>query len=202
MERSNSEIVVSISADFCGLAGVWPKTSELGQTVAYAFQARDVLEAWIATIGKSRGTVPILVRVDSPSGLPLMLVPLGMERRRGARVLTFLDGGVSDYNAPILFPGSEAIDVRDMAKIWRIICEAIPSVDAIVLEKMPGHIGDTSNPFPLIFRKPEAYSGHSLALTDTWEDFLRTRLPRGQDSRRKRRHLNEIGDLQFKIARN
>ncbi|HEX9904771.1 MAG TPA: GNAT family N-acetyltransferase [Propylenella sp.] len=191
---------VSVHADMADLADVWPTMAELADASGYAFQARDLLEVWLSTIGAARGTQACLVRVDAMDGEPLMLIPLGIEIRWGAGVLGFLDGGVVDYNAPIMLSKSERLNRRTTAALWRQICAALPPFDVVLLDKMPEMAGDVPNPLRWIATGPAIASGHELALKGTWEHDGVNRLRHAQDSRRQRRRLNEVAPIRFAIA--
>jgi CelD/BcsL family acetyltransferase involved in cellulose biosynthesis len=142
----------------------------------------------------------MFVAVVNADDQPLMLLPLGIEPRYGARVLTFLDGGVSDYNAPIVFPFAQDWDARTIGTVWQGLQKILLPFDVAIFDKMPGHVGDLPNPFMLFDISVCPYSGHAVSLSGAWEDFSKQRLPRRQDSRRKRRRLGEVGTLHFEVA--
>lgn len=180
-------------------ADLWPTLGSRRGGAHYIWQTSDVIALWSATIGTARRTSPVFMRVDW-RGAPAMLLALGIEQRRGARVLTFLDGGVSDYNAPVIFPAAQAIGLS-AAALWRAIAEAAPPHDAAILEKMPAHVDGVANPlFALAETSAAAPSGHVIPLGGGWDAFVAQRLHRPKDSRRKRRRLAEAGEVRFRIA--
>jgi CelD/BcsL family acetyltransferase involved in cellulose biosynthesis len=75
------------------------------------------------------------VSVTEKSGNPVMMIPLGMEKHRGIRFLGFLDGGVADYNAPVLFGAAEKLDHVDIRNLWNAICRAAPPFDVVAARK-------------------------------------------------------------------
>ncbi len=182
------------------MADVWPNSQDSGPASFFVFQGRDYLDAWRATIGQARGTTPLFIRIDDFSGSPLMLVPLGLERRHGLRVLSFLDGGVADYNAPVLFPGAGCLERPAFADLWRRIVHTLPPFDITSFDKIPPAVGEVANPFRFLAPKRCPYSGHFALLTGDWAAFSATRLPRVKEHRRKRRRLAEHGDVRFVIA--
>jgi CelD/BcsL family acetyltransferase involved in cellulose biosynthesis len=194
---------VAVSSDIAAFADDWPTMASRGGFAAFhAFQTRDYLDVWRGTIGAARGAELIFVRVADASGNPLLLVPLAIERRRGLRILRFPDGGVSDYNAPILFPGAASLDARAMTFLWRRISALVPQFDAAILDKMPGLVGGLANPFRALASDQASASGHVLDLSGDWNGYVATRLHRPKDSRRKRRRLAELGEVQFVTAKN
>ena len=205
-EPSAASLRISISSSLRTFDGLWPTVPKAGEVQgparAYVFQCRDVLEIWLKTIGAAIGIEPLLVKVSDEEGAPLMLLPLGVERRRGVRLLRFLANGVADYNAPVLFPGADKLDARAMQHIWRRIRNSLPSFDALLLEKIPERVLDMPNPFWALAAEPWPESGHLVTLNGAAEEFLRSRGPNPADSRRKRKRLAEIGPLHFAVAHN
>ena len=178
----------------------WPTSGDLGAARAHVFQCADVLGVWCETMGAARGTRPCFVAVLDRHGSPLMLLPFGIERRGRARVLAFLDGDVSDYNGPVLFPSSFTWDAQAVAGLWQELRKTLPAFDVAILDKMPAEIGGAPNPFMLLGASPNPVSGHIAQLSGTWDAFSNTRLPRRQDSRRKLRKLEKLGPVAFSMA--
>jgi CelD/BcsL family acetyltransferase involved in cellulose biosynthesis len=166
----------------------------------FPFQARDYLEAWLATIGAARRVRPVLVRVDGSNGAPWLLVPLGIERRRGLRVLGFLDGGVVDYAAPIVFPANAPLEPVEPRALWRAIFAASPRFDIANIEKLAAHVNGCINPLFLSDARFASHCGYSVELSGDWPSFAKQRLPGKKHTSRYRRRLSEKGDLRFVIA--
>lgn len=181
---------------------LWPRLDFQGASTAFVFQTAELLDLWRRTIGKARGVAPLFLRIAEPSGEPLMLLALGVERRSGGvRVLTFLDGGVSDYNAPVLLANLTRLRNLPPALLWEAVANAVPSFDVASLEKMPSHVLGLNNPICQWARSPSAPSAHVIGLAGTWNDFVKTRLHRAKDSRRKLRRLEEHGTVRFVVAK-
>jgi CelD/BcsL family acetyltransferase involved in cellulose biosynthesis len=87
-----------------------------------------------------------------------------------------------------------------MRTLWKRIVKALPGFDVANLEKIPDTIGGQPNPLRAVAAEPQAFSGYALRLAGTWAEIARS-LPRGQDSRRKRRRLQDVGVVTFRIAR-
>lgn len=189
---------VDVSADIATFDAIWPRINQRSEAASYIFQAREQIDIWLDTIGAARRVRPYFVRVTR-DGAPVMLLAMGIEPRHGARVLIFLDGGVCDYNAPILFPGAEALSQEDMKALWPSILAALPRFDAIVLEKAPQEINGRNNPLRFVACN-EATGGYVVPLHGDYARYEATRLHRPKDSRRKRRRLNDSGALAFVVA--
>lgn len=195
---------VRVGGDLAAFADVWPALDDAHGHHALAFQCRDVLAVWLDTIGAARRVEPLLVRVDDARGAPVMLLPLALERSGGVRHLVFMDGGVADYNAPVLFPGAAALDAQAMHGLWRRILAALPACDVIAFTKMPGKVGAMDNPLALLGARPDRQSAYLMDLakpppaTSSGKPFKGISLFR--DSDRQRRRLAETGRLAFRIA--
>ena len=173
----------------------WPLLDDLGSN-ALAFQRRDHLEIWLETIGRGLNVTPCFIKVSTRNGEPVMLLPFGIVKQRGIKILTFLDGGVADYNAPVLYPAAAAIGAGDIAPLWKGICRAAGPFDVARLEKMPEQIGGIKNPLHALAQQRWHISGHYLTLDDT----LSVKRPNPKESRRKLRRLAEHGEVRFGIA--
>jgi CelD/BcsL family acetyltransferase involved in cellulose biosynthesis len=65
------------------------------------------------------------------------------------RIIEFADGGLSDYNAPLLAQDF-MLSTRDMRGLWRRILRALPPADVVRLEKMPAAFAGGANPLQAI----------------------------------------------------
>src|SRR5690606_33137889 len=65
---------------------------------------------------------------------------------------------------------------------------------------MPQHVGGVANPLCALAGEATPPSGHFVPIDDGWETFVRERLHRPKDSRRKLRRLAEAGPVRFVIA--
>lgn len=186
--------------DIGAFDGLWPRTDGSPIAASYVFQRADLLAMWRDTIGAARGTQPVFTAIFDGRDRPLMLLPLGIERRHGIRILGFLDGGVCDYNAPVLFPGGSCLTADDTRRLWEALTQVLPAFDLALFDKMPGEICGTPNPLLELGARARAPSGHTTSLEGTWESFSANRLPRRRHTLRKRRRLAELGELRFTIA--
>jgi CelD/BcsL family acetyltransferase involved in cellulose biosynthesis len=187
-------LAVEMSHDIDAFAPDWPSLAHPGPSQHHVFQSVDVLKIWQTTIGAARRVLPCYLRVSSTADAPLMLLALGIERRHGVNCLVMLDGGVSDYNAPIVFDPSVVAN----PELQRQIQKALPRFDVALLEKLPARIGCAAN--PLIARSRPLTFGYEIPLAADWATYAATTLHRAKDSRRKRRRLAELGAVRFITA--
>ena len=202
-ELSVPEITrVSVSRSLRDCAAWWPRAGARGDARCFAFQCADILEVWCDTIGDANRIEPAFVTVFGASGNPALLLPLGIEDRNGVRTLRFLDGGVSDYNAPVVFPEASHWGPEAVAALWTVLRRELPPFDLAMLEKMPDVVGGLNNPLSALATKVHAESGHAVRLVGPWETFAREHTKNPSDSRRRSRKLEKLGNVRFVIAAN
>ena len=194
-----SPLSVRASPIFSDFAAHWPRSGRMSGASCHVFQCADFLEPWLDTIGRAHRTKPWFVGVFDAEASPVMLLALGIERRLGIRVLTFLDGTVSDYNQPILFPPARAIDAAGWTTLWEEIVATFPAFDVAILDKMPATIGECANPLMALGAEPIAQSGHVMRLGGS-VDELRNRLPERTNRRRSLKRLEAAGPVTLQVA--
>lgn len=184
---------ITVHHSLAALETPWRALEDTGHR--WPFQSFGWQSAWMETLGSGVRPCPVLVEDDAG---PAMILPLGLHRRHGLRVLGFLGGIVTDYHAPLLRPGFAA----EMASLWPRILATLPAADLLALEKMPPDVEGAPNPVAMLDGVAEHDAAFSLSLHPSLDALLATRRAnlRG-DSRRKRRRLNEIGPLRHEEAR-
>ncbi len=102
----------------------------------------------------ARGTVqPIFVEVfDAASMDTVMILPLMMRRRFGARVIAWLDLDVCDYAAPVL-RGNIVVTADLAQRCWDAARAALPPHDLLQIYQIPTSLAGGRNPLALL---PEA----------------------------------------------
>lgn len=166
--------------------------------VAYGFQAFEWAAAWQRTIGEAEGARPVVAELQDGQGRCVMLWPLAIHHEGRLRVLRFLGGVVTDYNAPVidstfvaqLAPG--AIDI-----IWRAVLKALPRVDLVWLRRMPATIDGVVNPMTQLSGSRHTENAYAARLPDTPEAFRASRSPKHYaDARRQLRRLAEVAPVE------
>lgn len=196
-----SSLVIKSSSSCRDFEAIWPTMANRGSARVFVFQTADFLNVWCDTVGPARGTQPFFVAVVDECGVPHALFPLGIEKRRsGLKVLSFLDGGVSDYNAPVLFPQVKVWSPSFVGKLWDAIASVAPPFDIAIVEKMPDRVFDIDNPLMSLITARYPHSGYVMRLPGSVDEFVAKRLPRAQDTRRKLRKLGQHGTVTFRIA--
>ena len=93
---------------------------------------------------------PIFVEVFDASSLEtVMILPLMMKRRFGARIIVWLDLDVCDYAAPVM--RSNTVVTVDMAqRCWDAARAALPPHDLLGVIQIPSFVAGVRNPLALL----------------------------------------------------
>ncbi len=193
---------ISRLASFAQAEPAWRRIEEAGDL--YVFQTFDWLAAWCETVGRAAGIEPVLICVDAGDGEPLLLLPLGRQSLGWVTRLVWLGGVLSDYQAPLLgarWPA--AADAALLRQLWIGVMEHAPDCDVIHFERQPETIAGRRNPF---VDQPGARGGgtaHAARLDGAWPELYEKRVGRRRraSDRRKRRRLEERGELRLRLAR-
>jgi len=198
-QLANIEIRVCTSLE--ALRGIWESIEVHGH--GYAFQSYAWLSAWFETIGRRSGVTVCAVLVEDAHGQPLMLLPLGVERRRMATRLVWLGGVLTDYQAPILAHDfAQRFDVTHFADLWSLIRGQLPPHDAVIFERQPEFIDTQENPFNSLGLVAHASRAHQVQLEGDFQSFLANKRSKKTlaTERRKRKKLARLGNLTYVVA--
>jgi CelD/BcsL family acetyltransferase involved in cellulose biosynthesis len=168
-----------------------------------AFQNPQIMDAWEKTIGAQTGAACYVLRVDDDAGVPLLAVFLSIQRqgRLGLRTLSFMDAGVIDYNAPILFePFGRPMPAPQA--LWDAIRSSLPSHDFVALRKMPATVMNLRNPLFDARDQPHFCSGHAMSLPNDWAAVEREKGSHKhvKTIKRKARLLSQLGQVKMSVA--
>lgn len=154
----------------------------------------------MATRGASSAVSAYFVEVRDAGGRPIMLLPLTITAARGGRILSFMDGGLADYNAPVLFASDLQWTAQSAGELWQRIVADLPAVDLIRIENMPSSVGGLANPIAMLATGENAESAHGGDLTRPWEALEATQ-PQLRTLKRKMRALEKVAPMSFVVAR-
>ena len=177
----------------------WRRASEY--CAGFAFQSFEWQSTCQETIGAARGTKPYVAVLAGPDGRVRFLLPLGVYRYRGLRVLRFLGDVVTDYGAPLIDREFAAqITSAEMTRLWSAICRVLPPVDLIWLWRMPPEIEGVPNPMAVLSGVEHADNAFAAILPAGMAEFRKTHRVNWSDTRRRRRRLAEHGRVEFELA--
>ncbi len=172
---TSAPFIVTVFEDFESARSTWARFER--DAFCHVFQTHAWLSTWYDHIGRRTGIRPILAAVTDSRGECLAFLPMGIETRAGARVLTWLGGRASDYHGPLLgatwVRQGEAIDVT---ALWAEVRRHLPAFDAMHFQKQPERIpGGIRNPFLALGVERDPCWASAAHLTKPWEDFYRSR---------------------------
>jgi CelD/BcsL family acetyltransferase involved in cellulose biosynthesis len=176
----------------------WPGAADDRHWHLHAFQAREFLDVWFRTIGAARKAQALLVIVRDAAGEPFLYLPLCLEKKAGVRAIRFPDGGVADYNAPVLRRGSE-IDASAFPALWASVLAALPAADLIYLDKIPARIVEAPNPLMGIGVGLPQARGTSVTGSQGWTEYAAEKSRRDvlSQAHRKLRRLSRDVPVRF-----
>lgn len=192
---------ITLYHSFADIAALWQAFESNCDN--YAFQNFTWLKHWHENVGTLIPCQPCLVVVEL-AGSPIMILPLGIERRHGVACLVWLGGDVSDYHGPLLSQNYQSLCTADFFQTtWQDIKVKLPSFDAILFEKMPATLGTQANPFVTLPCIPTASNAHFTHFGTSFDDFLKKKRSSKSIATEKRKHrrLQEYGQVEFIIAR-
>ncbi len=171
------------------------------------FQTFDWLRRWQRHIGMRQGVQPAIAVGALGDGQTGIILPLGIERRGGARRLCWLGQDLNDYNAPLLMRDlPQRLSAEQFRAFWKALRarmqrEPLFRHDWIELEKMPQLVGGQVNPFFALALATNPSGAHFAELGADWKKFYaakRSSATRRRD-RSKRKRLAEFGEIGFAI---
>lgn len=198
-----AELKISLHDNFDDVEEAWRDLEENGHS--FVFQNFAWQKSWHEFVAENDGVKPCLVVVKHPSGVPLMLFPLGFQRRGIATCLVWLGGVLSDYQGPILHSNySTQLDEQRFAAIWADVKARLPRFDAVIFEKQPEYIDTQKNPFISKSSQAHPSDAHYTELSGSLQSFVSSRRSKKSTSteKRKERRLAEHGEIKFIVADN
>jgi CelD/BcsL family acetyltransferase involved in cellulose biosynthesis len=181
-------------------AACWPSISAGPEFRMHVYQSREFLDVWMATVGKARGAECFLVVVKNQDKTPVLYLPLTIETKFNVRILRFMDGGVTDFNAPIVVADHD-LTRSEFIGVWNEILALLPAIDVIDLQKIASQVSTARNPLTYLDCVAYETSGHSIELRALHDDPGRSpSIGRMQKKfRRQLRRLGELGPAEFQI---
>jgi CelD/BcsL family acetyltransferase involved in cellulose biosynthesis len=132
---------IDVAASYGDVAERWRALRESGSSLA--FQSETWLSNWYDNLSGNADieALPITI-VDRRLG-DVLALPLVRRRIGKLAYIEFADGGLTDYNAPIIGSNGARIDPAGLMKSLRA---ALPRADVLRFGKMPDYVGGVKNP--------------------------------------------------------
>ncbi len=175
-----------------GLAAVAP---------ASPYQSPDWLLPWIETVGAETGLEPLIVLARNGEGRAVALLPLGLRRRGGVGIASFLGAKDSNFNMGLFAPGPAWTGgaVRDLL----VDAAVAAGIDLFALRNQPHEWQGAANPLAALPHQPSPSFAYKATLAADPELFLRGRLSRDtrKKVRQKANRLRALGPVSLAESR-
>ncbi|WP_237480071.1 GNAT family N-acetyltransferase [Lichenibacterium dinghuense] len=159
---------------------------------ASPYQSPDWMLPWIETVGAESGHAPRIVVARDAEGRPSALLPLGLSRRAGLAVATFLGAKDSNFNMGLFRPGPDWTGEAIRALLAAAARQA--GIDLYAFRNQPHEWQGQANPMAALPHQPSPSFAYKTAIARDPEAVLRGLLSR--DTRKKlRQKLNRLRAL-------
>jgi len=182
-------IELTVASDPSALETEWRALQAAAVTTAY--QSFQWASCWQQHVGAANGVQPLIVMGRARDGDALFILPFGLVRRQGCRVLTWLSAphcsyGFGVFSRRFLEDATVRFDL-----IWDRILDLLPKIDAVDLRNQPQeHLGH-ANPFAALNCKPSADRSHILNLAGSYDELFKAK-HKSRTRRRLRQHHKEL----------
>ncbi len=194
----SSGLRITIVDRIAAVRDVWQRFQISAATSPH--QSFEWVAAWLDRSDEGRAQDVRIVVVSNDAGRCIAILPFGIRRERGCRILEWLGGDQGNYASGLFC--REAWDEEtapDFASLWSDIVDRIGSIDVVHLAAQPENISGLANPFAALPHTPAAGSAHWFPLTPDWEAHYNSAF--SSSSRRKlrksERDLATHGALSF-----
>jgi CelD/BcsL family acetyltransferase involved in cellulose biosynthesis len=191
-------VSIATFSDLGAVESVWREFEKTADCTAFA--AFDWHAAWQRNIGKHQGVRPAIV-VGGAHGRTAFIMPFAIEPGTAVRRLVWHASDLCDYNTALLAPDFASV-VTDFPALFDAVVRQIGAeqpFDAVLLTKMPEHVGPQLNPFLSLPNTLNPSGAYLVNLGTDWETFYaakRSSSTRRRD-RTKRKRLSDIGPVTF-----
>lgn len=170
MQAKASSWRVTVDRTFEEAAVHWRPFLDLPQ--ATPFQSEAWLARWYGALARGADVEPLLVSVFAADGTPALALPL-VVRSGLLRTVEFADGGITDYNAPLLGPAAPG-DIETARALWSAVRGALPAADLLRADKLPVELMGRPNPLLLALGgAPSNLFGNLIRIDTDWEGWLK-----------------------------
>ena len=201
MKTAAGERAVDIVTDLRDARSRWLAFE--AAAISTPFQSFLWASALFETVGAARGAEPYLVFVyEVRTRRDLMFAPFARRRVGPFRILEMVDFGVSDYSAPMVAPDIAA-QPGALVELWRTLLAALPTADAIRVNRVPlNSVFGKSSFLQITSAWPKVTRSWAVHLPSKWLEYengaitskVRTRLRRGLKG------MTSAGQTEYVIA--
>ncbi len=196
-EASPPPVTIAVHDTIPEIAGDWGAFATA--SAGTLFQTLDWCAAWHETVGRARDTTPLIVTGRKADGTLAFLIPFGLRRRAGLRIVEWLSAphlnyGFGLYDTPFLKQHGWTLKA-----FWPEIRAALPRADILHLDAMPPEWRGVPHPLAFLFTARGANATYILHLAGGETDNVDGRRSGGsRRAARKRDHkLKAAGTFSF-----
>jgi len=137
---------VEIVREMAAAEAIW-RSLEQPEQFFTPYQRFDFLDAWQRHVGVAEQLEPFIVVARDAELRPLMLLPLGLERRFGLRIALFLGGKHATFNMPLWRrDAAQTADARELDALIAGLRAQPDGADVLALRQQPLRWRDLANP--------------------------------------------------------
>lgn len=188
---------ITVHNDHTELETVWRKLESEGHCTA--FQTYDWTSCWYDAAMSCGEAEPVIIVVQNEEAELVWILPLCRYRKKGMRIISFADLGITDYTAPLIARGAPA-DQKSIKTIIDAVLDALPSCDLINFQKLIDKVEGVPNPL-LSLKGLEHFpvGRHGIRLCEPWPSLAEKIMQRRLRStiRRQRNNIEKHGDVAF-----
>ncbi|MPZ36856.1 MAG: GNAT family N-acetyltransferase [Rhizobiales bacterium] len=188
---------ISIFRSLSEAEGAWREAA--AHCACFVFQTFEWSWAWRESVGRTQDLADYIVHVADTDGRTLMLLPLAIRQTGRLRVLEFLGGSLTDYNAPLIDRDfANTLTGETFERLWRQILGLLPEIDLVWLVRMPQTIEGVPNPLIGLAGTRHTDEAHAATLPATFKELTATRNTKFfAQIRRHRRRLEKLGTVEI-----
>jgi CelD/BcsL family acetyltransferase involved in cellulose biosynthesis len=142
-------VSVELVTDMREAETVWRSLEQANQ-LSTPYQRFDFLVAWQRQVGAREGIRPFIVIAYDRERQPLLLLPLGVKRENGARIVRFLGGKHATFNMALWDKDFAAAATRADLDALISMIGAHAQADVLALTQQPRRWMEQPNPFALL----------------------------------------------------
>lgn len=139
------DLVVTFALSITTCADLWLRLEK--QFIGTPYQTYSFCRSWLETKAR-RKPVPCAVLVSDNLGVPLLFLPLAIERRRKFCIANFMGGTHMNFGAPMFRSGLK-LSPRAMQEIFSRLAE-MAGINIYFLDKIPSLWCGETNPLSLL----------------------------------------------------
>jgi len=182
-----------------GSKKIWEELEK--ESILTPFQSFSWVSNWYNTIGKRINRInPKIVVVKDKIG-PVLLFPLGIEKKYNLKILVWLGGNQVDYTAPIIHRRfyKKGYSIKN---IWEQMLTEISNIDHLLFKNQIIKINGFSNPLFEILNYHQSGNSTQALISSSWDEYYKsmTGSKTRQTDRRKFKKLSQNRNIKFVVA--